>query len=48
MVRFQKFKNTLIDTVKHYKLATGNFRESAKIREIRENFLLAKISCFTV
>ena len=27
---------------------TGNFRESADFREIRENFLHAKISCFTV
>ena len=47
-VRFEKFKNSLRGNVKQYIFATGNFRESAKIREFRENFLLAKISCFTV
>ncbi len=26
----------------------GNIRESAEIREIRENFLHANISCYTV
>ena len=33
---------------KYYIFATENFRESAEIRENREIFLHAKISCFTV
>ena len=47
-VRFEKFKNWLKATVKHYILATGNFRESADFRENRAIFLHAKISCSTV
>ncbi len=47
-VRFEKFKNWMEGNVKYYIFATGKFRESAEIRENREIFLHAKISCSTV